>query len=489
MKFGTLWRIGAVVAVVGLVVAGATWMRGNGKNEELVAELSFEAVGRRMLVVSIEATGTVEPINLVEVKSKASGQIIRMPVEVGSRVRPGDLLVQIDTLDVGNAYRQAAAALAAAEVQARVAEAQRARAEQLYAASTITAPEHESALLGYANAQSALVRASTELANARLRLEDATVRAPIAGTVLEKPVSVGQMIASATSSVSGGTTILKMADLRLIRVRALVPESDIGGVKEGLPSTISVDAYPNKRFEGRVEKVEPQAVVQQSVTMFPVLLSIDNEEGLLLPGMNGEVVVTTARAADAIAVPVDAIRGMRDLPTIAAILDVDPDSLRAGLRRSRDPGAGAGGASGGAPADTAGRAARRASMRGGGAPGGGTTADAGGGAGDRRPGGPSGVGSAGGASEGGRSAMFAVIKGPEGFEARAVRLGVSNFDYAEVLSGLSEGDSVALLGAAEAQAQRSGFADRIRSRLGGGFTSSSGGGSRSGVSRASGGGR
>jgi len=482
MNSNLVWRLGAVVVGLALLITGAMWMRGRGNNDEIVAELTFEAVGRRMLVVTIEATGTVEPINLVEVKSKASGQITRMPVEVGTRVRPGDLLVQIDTLDVGNAYRQAAAALEAARVQAQVAEAQKERAEQLYAASTITAPEHEAALLSYANAQSALVRASTELANARLRLEDATVRAPIAGTVLEKPVSVGQMIASATSSVSGGTTILKMADLRLIRVRALVPESDIGGVKEGLPCTISVDAYPNRRFQGRVEKVEPQAVVEQSVTMFPVLLSIDNEDGLLLPGMNGEVVVTTARAADALAVPVDAVRGMRDLGTIAAILDVDPDSLRASLRRSRDSSGAPRG--GGAPADTAGRAerrARRAAMHGGGA------AQGPGGGGGGRPGGQFGGGPAGGASAGGRNAMFAVVKGPGGYEARAVRLGVSNFDYAEVVSGLAEGDSVALLGAAEAQAQRSGFADRIRNRLGSGFTS--GNSNRSGSRAGGGGGR
>jgi HlyD family secretion protein len=489
MKFGTVARVVVVLLLV-IVAVGALWMRGKGKNDAMVSELTFEAVGRRTLVVSIEATGTVEPINLVEVKSKASGQIIRMPVEVGSRVRPGDLLVQIDTLDVGNAYRQAAAALVAARVQAEVAEAQRARAEQLYAALTITAPEHESALLTYANAQSSLVRATTELANARLRMEDATVRAPIAGTVLEKPVSVGQMIASATSSVSGGTTILKMADLRLIRVRALVPESDIGGVKEGLPATISVDAYPNRRFDGRVEKVEPQAVVQQSVTMFPVLLSIDNEEGLLLPGMNGEVVVTTARAMDALAVPVDAVRGMRDLSTIALILGADPDSLRAGLRRPREGGAGAANAA--ASADTTGageRMARRAARRGGG--GGGERRGAGGGVG--APGGSGGPGAGagsgpGGAGGGGRNAMFAVVKGPGGYEARGARLGVSNFDFAEVLSGLTEGDSVALLGAAEMQAQRSGFADRIRDRMGAGFTSPSGSSSRSGASRGSGGG-
>ncbi|HET7904327.1 MAG TPA: efflux RND transporter periplasmic adaptor subunit, partial [Candidatus Eisenbacteria bacterium] len=292
MKRGFPW-IPALIAVVVVAIAGTLWLRGKKEDAPASSALAFEAVGRRTLVVTIEATGTVEPINLVEVKSKASGQIVRMPVEVGSVVRPGALLVQIDTVDVMNDFRQASAALVAARVQAEVAAAQKKRAEELYASQTMTAQERESALLTDANAQSSLVRAGTELENARLRLQDATVRAPIAGTVLEKPVAVGQMIASATSSVSGGTTILKMADLRRIRVRALVPESDIGGVRAGMPAAISVDAYPNRRFEGRVEKVEPQAVVQQSVTMFPVLLSIDNEEGLLLPGMNGEVVVTT----------------------------------------------------------------------------------------------------------------------------------------------------------------------------------------------------
>jgi HlyD family secretion protein len=478
MKRGFPW-IPVLIAVVVVAIAGTFWLRGKKEGAPAASELAFEAVGRRTLVVTIEATGTVEPINLVEVKSKASGQIVRMPVEVGSIVRPGDLLVQIDTVDVMNDFRQASAALVAARVQAEVAAAQKKRAEELYAAQTMTAQERESALLTDANAQSSLVRAGTDLENARLRLQDATVRAPIAGTVLEKPVAVGQMIASATSSVSGGTTILKMADLRRIRVRALVPESDIGGVRAGMPAAISVDAYPNRRFEGRVEKVEPQAVVQQSVTMFPVLLSIDNEEGLLLPGMNGEVVVTTANAMDALAVPVDAVRSLKDLGTIAEILGVSPDTLRAGLRDGRSSGdrAGTGTAeatgvsAGGATSDTSARAERRArrtsARRGGAATQGGTGGSTAGSAGARS-----------GTSTNTRNSLFAVVKTDAGFRARMVRLGVSNFDYAEVVSGLSEGDSVALLSVAEMQAERTGRMAQIRQRMGSGIPGASSGGAR-----------
>ena len=105
----------------------------------------------------------------------------------------------------------------------------------------ITAQEHETATLTYESARSSLVRARTDLDIARQRLEDATVRAPVAGTVIEKPVAVGQVISSATSSVSGGTTLLKMADLKQIRLRSLVNETDIGNVKPGQSATVVVD--------------------------------------------------------------------------------------------------------------------------------------------------------------------------------------------------------------------------------------------------------
>ena len=137
--------------------------------------------------------------------------------------------------------------------------------------------------------------ARTNLDLARQRLEDATVRAPIAGTVLSQTVSVGQVISSATSSVSGGTTLLTMADLSRIRVRVMVSETDVGNVQAGQPATVTVDAFPNRAFQGMVEKIEPQAVVDQSVTSFPVLVSLQNPGGQLLPGMNGEVTILVAQ--------------------------------------------------------------------------------------------------------------------------------------------------------------------------------------------------
>jgi HlyD family secretion protein len=463
---------------VATALALAAALAGCGKKEAAVEGIPVEAVTRRTITLTVDATGTVEPIDLVEVKSKASGQIIRMPVEVGSVVKRGDLLAQIDKVDVQNAYDQAAAALEAARIRSKVSAAQKQRADDLLASGVITAEEHETAELDDANAKSALVQARTNLDNARQRLEDATVRAPIAGTVLEQPVAVGQVISSATSSVSGGTTLLKMADLSRIRMRVLVPESDIGNLSAGRSATVQVDAYPNRPFRGEVEKIEPQAVVQQSVTMFPVLVSLSNEDGLLLPGMNGEVTILVARRDDVLAVPVDALRGMRDLALMAVALGLDPDSVtarvQAQMAASASRPAGGDSARAGAVQRAGGRAAGART----------TTARGGTGArsGDFQRGGSGGAARAAGNGAGARgaSAQIAFVQARTGTEVRAVRTGVSDFEYTEVMSGLKEGDQVVLLGVVEIQAQRSQMTDRIRSRMGTGLTTSSGGSGGSG---------
>src|SRR5262245_14426803 len=229
---------------------------GCGKKTSKVAEIQYATVEKKTIEVTVEATGTVEPIDLVEVKSKASGQIVKMNVAVGSVVKAGELLAQVDTRDVNNQYQQAAATYRAAQSSAKIAADQAKRAESLFSEGVNNAPEHETAGLSNADAQSSLVRARTDLDIARQKLEDATVRAPGNGTILSQAVAVGQVIASATSSVSGGTTLLTMADLSRIRMRALVSESDIGNVRPGMPATVTVDAFPNRTFEGSVEKIE-----------------------------------------------------------------------------------------------------------------------------------------------------------------------------------------------------------------------------------------
>jgi HlyD family secretion protein len=334
--------------VVGIAAAVVVVVACTGKKASTVP-IPTAAIERRDIVVDASATGAVEPINVVEVKSKASGQITQMPVETGTLVKPGDLIVQLDTRDVKNQYDQSFADVRAAEAKLSVSESQKKRSDDLFKARIITAQEQETSVLDYANAQAALVRARTNLDLAQQRLEDATVRAPISGTVIEKTVSLGQVITSGTSSLGGGTTLIKMADLNKVRVRALVTEADIGTIQANMGATVTVDAYPDRPFRGTVEKIEPQAVVQQSVTMFPVLITISNVEGLLKPGMNGEVSILIDRRDNVIAVPNDAIRNIREAATAATALGLNVDSVQAQIRSqmASTGGGGMGGRQGG----------------------------------------------------------------------------------------------------------------------------------------------
>jgi HlyD family secretion protein len=569
----TIKRTALIVALGATIFAPAC-----GRNQPRTGNISTAAVMRRDIVIDAQANGVVEPINIVEVKSKAGGQITRMPVETGTSVRPGDLIVQIDARDVTNQFDQAKADLDAAEARLNVSVAQKQRSDTMFAQKVITAQEHETAALELANSNATVIRQRANLDLAKQRLEDATVQAPVAGTVIEKPVSLGMVIASASNSVSGGTTIIKMADLTKVRMRAQFNETDIGQIRSGQPAVVVVDAYPDRRFQGSVEKIEPQAVVQQGVTLFPVLVSLSNLDGALRPGMNGEVQVQIEMRPNVIAVPNDAIKNTRDAMTTAPMLGLDPDSVQAQLRSQGRGGMGGfgggmggrggnggaqrgsttktspgevdlaplqgGGGQGGRgqggggfqmpevtdqqcadvkaalakkPAESKklddisakmrapdadrralneeqgaiytalgidGRIARGCRMRDMRANGGGAPMNGNGG-GDRtgqaRPGGNAATPQAGnpqapqlqmgntergGSGQRVRQALVFVAKG-KSWEPRAVMLGAGNFDYTEVVSGLEEGEQVALLASLALQAARQAQNDRMRAGMGG----------------------
>jgi HlyD family secretion protein len=445
-----------------IAVAGCT-----KKSANPASAIQTATIARQDLVVDVEATGVIQPINAVQVRSKASGQIMKMPVELGSRVKPGDLLVQVDPRQVTNNYNQAKAALLAAQANLTVTKTQLDRANSLAQAGVLTAPDLETAQLNYANAQSSVAAAKTNLDNAQIALEDARIAAPINGVVIEKDVSLGQVISSATNNAGGGTLLLQMADLGQVMDSTLVSESDIGNVKPGQKATVKVDAYPNRAFTGTVEKIAPEATVQQSVTMFPVLIRLDNKDGALMPGMNSDVSVLVQQRTNVLTVPNDALRTPREGAQVAEALGLDPTkvtdevktqlaSLHPGAGRASPNATGDTAAAAGMidPADSAARPARargaggassagganaRRSARGGGANGGATGA-AGFGA---QAGGVSTGSEFGAGSTRHTGLVFLAQNGT--FVPRVVSLGAANYDVTEVTSGLAEGDQVALV--------------------------------------------
>ena len=301
-------------------------------------------VERRDIVVSASAAGSIEPVTTVEVKSKASGEIMQVTVETGDAVRPGQLLVRVDPRAPTNALKQAEADLDVAQAQLANAQSQLRRSEELFKTQSITEQEFEAARLQAANANAQLVRAQRNLEDAKIAFEDTEVKAPSRGVIIQRSVEPGTVISSAISQVSGGTVLLRMANLDTVQVRTLVDETDIGKIQPALPVTITVDAFPNRPFQGIVLKVEPQAVVQQNVTMFPVLIRIANENGLLKPGMNAEVEIHVGSRQNVLAVPNAALRTQRDVSSAAGVLGLDPQEVLqqvADARRQARPDSGA----------------------------------------------------------------------------------------------------------------------------------------------------
>lgn len=314
--------------------------------KEAAPPLETAIVEKRDIVVAVEAAGTIEPLLTVEIKSKASGEVLKAEGQTGQVVTAGTLLVQIDKRSPRNLLAQAESELEAAIARRTIAKAQNERARVLFGSRTINEVDYETTQVEYANAKADVVRAQVAVENARITLDDTDVRAPITGTIIEKLVETGQVISSPMKDFGGGTSLMKMADLSTVQVRALVDETDVGKIQPGKPVTVRVAAYPNQPFPGEVHKIEPQAQADQSVTTFAVLIRLPNPQGLLRPGMNADVEIRVAERDGVLAVPNGALRTPREIATAAAAVGLDPAQVReqlgTGATGRREAAAGAG---------------------------------------------------------------------------------------------------------------------------------------------------
>ncbi|UCC85257.1 MAG: efflux RND transporter periplasmic adaptor subunit [Gemmatimonadota bacterium] len=501
-------RIGLIVLAVAAIVVVAAFILRNG-DDEVGPVYRLVPISTRDIVVSASAAGVVEPITTVEVKSKASGEIFEMRVETGDHVTADELLVRVDPRVPQAQLRQARADLVLAEAQLENAQAKLRRSEELHRTQSITEQEYEDSRLAVASAQAQLVRAERSLADAEIAAEDTEVKAPISGVIIVKNVEVGSVISSATAQVGGGTVLMQMANLDTVQVRALVDETDIGKIQPGMAVTITVDAYQNRPFQGRVLKIEPLATVTQNVTMFPVLVRIPNTAGLLKPGMNSEVEVHVGDRQGVLAVPNTALRTDRDVGSAAEVLGLDPEAVQEQIAAARRPargrGSGAASEEGAAAQESAGgetvtwrgreiplpegvdaEAVRALSAKLEGA------SDmrsafqsltdeeralmqqlrAAGGRGRGGFGGQGGPGARGqgpsatdAALIGGSYIVFAMRNGVP--TPVPVRTGLTDLDYSEVLSGLSEGDTVLVLPSASLLASQQEWQERAARRAGG----------------------
>ncbi len=284
------------------------------------------------LAKSVVATGKIEAITKVEVKSKASGIVEKLLVDYGDTVKKGQVLAELDKEEILAQVNQQKASLEAAEANARAAEAdlERAkydaegpdvptlkrayeRAQQMAKDGVVSASALDDAQrnyklavnrqqLGKANvisagakvkqAQAQVSQAKAQLAEKEEEYRNSTIIAPIDGVVLSRDVEVGDAVSSILVLGSSATLVMTLGDTREVYVKGKVDESDIGRVYIGQPARIKVESYKDRTFSGKVTKISPMGVEKDNVTTFEVRVSIDNSKGELKSQMtaNAEII-------------------------------------------------------------------------------------------------------------------------------------------------------------------------------------------------------
>ncbi|MBN1571027.1 MAG: efflux RND transporter periplasmic adaptor subunit [Acidobacteria bacterium] len=327
-------------------------------------------VERTDLARSVVATGKIEPTTKVEIKSKASGIILNLPVNVGDMVRRGQVICELDQNDLLPRVRQARAALSVAKAALESAHADHERnkveaigpdipflkrdmerARQIFSEGVIAQSVRDEAEknyvlavnrqqqaivnLGVAKAAIAKAEAQVEQSQAALAqsdedLRNATITSPIDGVVLSRDREVGDAVSSILVMGSGATLIMTVGDLREVYVKGKVDESDIGKVYLGQPARIKVESFKDRNFTGKVTKISPMGVERDNVTTFEVRVSISNESRKLLATMTANAEIMLEERKGILAVPEGAIVYKKDKSTEVEVPDM---SAKDGKRR------------------------------------------------------------------------------------------------------------------------------------------------------------
>jgi HlyD family secretion protein len=265
----------------------------------------FVSVERGGLESVVSTTGTLEAVTTVEVGTQVSGIISEIFVDFNDTVRKGQVIARLDTTLLESAVRDAEANLERNEAQLRQAEREYARIEGLYEKEIVAENEFNSAQYDLEVARAGVKSANVALEKARQNLAYATVYAPIAGTVIERNVDVGQTVAS---SLSTPQLFLIADDLSKMQILASVDESDIGKIEEGQTGRFTVQAYPDDSFEGTVRQVRLQSKVEENVVNYTVVVDVENPDGTLLPGMTAMVDFLVETVSGVLKVPNAALR-------------------------------------------------------------------------------------------------------------------------------------------------------------------------------------
>jgi HlyD family secretion protein len=294
-----------VTLLVAAAAGGFYYYKVQAAREDAAPDYTTATVTRSDIVQSVTATGQLDAVLSVDVGSQISGQIIKLYADFNTVVKEGQKLVEIDPATYQQKLRQAEANLASAQANYKLTELNANRTKELFAKSLVTQQDSDQAQAQLEQARASLLTNQALVENARVDLSRCTIFSPIDGVVISKQTEVGKTVAS---SLNVPVLFTIANDLAKMQITAAVAEADIGSVSVDQEVNFTVDAFPNRTFKGTVTQVRNAPKNTSNVVTYDTIISVDNHELKLRPGMTANVAIVVAKREKALRVPNAALR-------------------------------------------------------------------------------------------------------------------------------------------------------------------------------------
>ena len=296
-------KIVIITSIIGIIAIVMFFiLRGETKQ---IIKIEKAAAVKGNIFNTVTATGTVAPIDKVDVGTQVSGVIKKIYVDFNSVVKTGQLLAELDRSTLNAILVQQQASLASAQNELTYQEQNFNRSKKLFESQMVSEVDYELAQYNYNNAKANVDRLKSSLEQAKVNLSYASICSPIDGVILARNVDAGQTVAASFST----PTLFSIAkDLTKMKVQANVDEADIGQVKLDQKVTFTVDAYPDDNFEGKVTQIRLNPTVSANVVTYQVIIEAPNPDLKLMPGLTASVSIITKNAENVVLVPAKALR-------------------------------------------------------------------------------------------------------------------------------------------------------------------------------------
>jgi HlyD family secretion protein len=295
------WTI-VIVAAVAVIAGGVWYFKGDHSDAPQYQTLP---VARGDLTQVVTATGTLNPVTNVTVGSQVSGIIQTLYADWNSPVKANQVVAQLDPATYKASVAQAAGDLDNSKANLELNEVQAKRATELFKDNLISESDNDTAMANLHQAQAMVQIKQASLDNAKVNLSRCTIYSPVDGTVISRNVDVGQTVAA---SLSAPTLFIIANDLAQMQIDANVSEADIGNIEEGQTVTFTVDAFPDRKFTGRVRQIRNSPTTVQNVVTYDTVIEVSNPDLKLRPGMTANASVITAQRSGVLKIPNAALR-------------------------------------------------------------------------------------------------------------------------------------------------------------------------------------